>query len=225
MRLAAVTAAVLLASCASLAPRPRGSALDRPVLGPLQTALLYHQRTGTLAPDDRLVHWFGEVCGELDAVARRDAIARSRASLAEVRADAAATARWVVPIRQTLGGYELADGGFPTSLRRGAVIRFDRGDYCDEDLRYLLVFENGGAFARIDVPRERALEFVRSNPARRVVHEVEVEVVGAQADAVAPALVVEIIALRTRDAVSGAVLAESRGGARDTALRAALPAP
>jgi hypothetical protein len=224
MRLAAVAVTVLLASCAGWAPRPPASAFDRPVLGPLQTALLYHQRSGTVAPDARLVHWFGEVCGELDDAARRDAIARSRASLAEVRSDAAATTRWVVPIRQTLGGYDLAGRGFPTSLRRGAVIRFDRGDYCDEDLRYLLVFENGGTFASIEVPRERALEFVRSNPARRVVHEVEVEVVGAQADALAPALVVEIIALRTRDAVSGAVLAESRGS-RKLAVGAAARAP
>ncbi|WP_242393196.1 hypothetical protein [Anaeromyxobacter oryzisoli] len=226
VKIAVAVTASLLASCAAVAPRPPRAAFEGPVLGPLQTALLYHQRTGTRSPDDRLVHWFGEVCGELDPAARRAAIARSRSSLDEASEAAAATARWVVPVEQTLGGYDLAAGGFATSLRAGAVIRFDRGDYCDEDLRYLLVFKNGDHFASVNVPRERALAFVRGNPARRVVHDLEVEVVGAQAGATAPALVVDILAVRTRDAATGAVLAESRGvGRRGAAVHAAPPAP
>ncbi|BDG05448.1 hypothetical protein [Anaeromyxobacter oryzae] len=228
MRLA-VLAAVLLASCAAVpAPRPTPPSVpmsDRPILGPLQTALLYHQQTATPAPDDRLVSWYGEVCGELDPAARRAAAERARASLSQASAEAAATARWLVPVSQALGGYDLAVGGFPTSLHEGAVVRFGTGDYCNEELGYLVVFKNGGAFSSVAVPREQALEFVRTNPARRVVHELEVEVVGAQA-APAPALVVNIVALRTRDAVTGSVLAESRGVRRRVAAAAAhSPAP
>ena len=209
---AALLAAALLASCAGARPPP-GSGdgrRERPVLGPLQAALLYHQRSLTAPPDDQLVRWFGEVCGELDPAARLAAADRARASLAEVSASAASTARWIVPVRQTLGGYDLRAGSFPTSLRKGAVVRFGRTQYCDEDLKYLVVFKNGGAFSALDVPRERALEFVRGNPGRQVVHELEVEVVGAQRSP-APTLVVDIVRLRTRDAVSGAVLSESRG--------------
>jgi hypothetical protein len=214
--------ALLLASCAVVAPPGSGARGERPVLGPLEAALLYHQRTATRAPD-ALVSWYGEVCGELDPAARRDAAERARVSLSQAGATAADTARWRVPIRQSLGGYDLRQGGFTTSLREGAVVRFERGEYCNEDLRYLLVFRNGGAFAQLDVPRERALELVRSNPTRTVIHELEVEVVGAQR-VPAPALILNIVALRTRDAASGTLLAESRGGRRRAADERA-PAP
>jgi hypothetical protein len=156
---AALLAAGLLASCAGSRPPPGSGdgSRERPVLGPLQTALLYHQRSLTSAPDDRLVQWFGEVCGELDPVARRAAADRARASLADASASAASTARWTVPVRQTLGGYDLRAGSFPTTLRKGAVVRVGRTAYCDGDLEYLVAFENGGAFSALDVPRERAL--------------------------------------------------------------------
>ncbi len=204
--------ALLLASCAHAGRgvAPPWPAL--PALGPLQAALLYHQQAGVPAPDDKLVQWFGEVCGEADEAARAQAAAAARPRLAEAAREAAGTSRWVVPVAQTLGGYDLVQGGFPTNLRDGTVVRFGPSDYCRQELAYLLVLRTGGDFGIVRVSQEDATAWVRQNRERTVIHDVEVEVDGAQPAAPAPAVFLRVLRVRTRDAVKGTVIGDSGAG-------------
>lgn len=209
-RLAAAlaVAAHVAALVAAPAARAAGGA-ETPTLGPLEVALLYHQRSRSVAPEDKLVSWFGEVCGEKEPAARAEAKKLALAPLRTAAHEASFTTRWRVPVRQTLGGYDVTRGGFPTSFRAGSVVRFGPNAYCHEDLSYLLVFENGDEHGVVALAKDRALDFVRTNPSREVVHELEVEVVSAQREP-APALVVRIVRMKTVDARRQTLVADSR---------------
>jgi len=212
MRVAAtVPALLLLGACATTAPSGTDPAhwAALPVLGALQVPILYHQASGTPLPADRLIHWYGGVCGEKDAAARPAAEAAARASLARAVSEAGRAGRWVVPLRQTLGPYDAQRGGFTTSLRTGGVVTFDPSDYCRQPLTYLLAFENGDRWSLLRLSEERARQFVRSNLTRTVVHELEVEVSRVQAGPPAPTVLVRIVRLRSKDAVGGAVLVDT----------------
>jgi hypothetical protein len=211
MKVAALLAALLLGACATGGRGPRVD-VDVPVLGPLQAALLYHDRSHTPLPADQLVQWYGEVCGEKDPEARRAAAATARPELELAGHDAARADRWRIPLRQDLGGYDLVESAFPTTLRAGAAVTFDRSQYCGEPLTYRVVFRNGADYALVRIPHDEAVAFVRNNPARSVVHDLVVEVVGAQDGPGGPALVVDILGIRTRDAASGTTLAETVAG-------------
>jgi hypothetical protein len=195
--------AVLLPAVAARAEEPA------PVLGPLEAALLFHDQAHTSAPEDRLVSWYGEVCGEQDRDARAAAARAAREPLRRLAHQAAFTERWRIPLRQTLGGYDLTREGFPTTLHTGAVIRFGAASYCGEPLTYLVAFENGDEHAMVHVPKARALDFVRQSPGREVVHELEVEVVRARPGP-EPVLVVRIVRMRTLDARRQTLVADSR---------------
>jgi hypothetical protein len=192
-------------------PMPESHWAALPVLGALDVALLYHARSGTAPPSARLAHWYGEVCAAPDAAAREQAALAAGPMLDEAARRAAGTRRWVVPVNQTLAGYDLGRGGFATNLRRGTVVPFDRFAYCRQDLAYLVLFENGQDFALLPVAEDRARAFVRSSASRKVVHDLEVEVTGAQPGPPSPTLVVRIVRIRTRDAVTGRILAEHAG--------------
>jgi hypothetical protein len=212
MRLAAISCAVLLlGGCATTGAREPAPAhwAALPVLGALQVPILYHQAAGTPLPEEQLLSWYGDVCGERDAAARTAARATARASLARAVAEAGRAGRWLVPLRQTLGPYDAQRGGFATSLRTGGVIRFDPSDYCKEPLTYLLAFANGSDYALLRLSEDRARQFVRANLTRAVIHELEVEVLRVQAGPPAPTVLVRIVRLRAKDALSGAVLADT----------------
>jgi len=212
MRVAATVCALfLLGACAT--PRTREASLAHwaalPVLGALQVPILYHQAAGTPLPADQLTSWYGDVCGEHDAAARPAAEAAARASLARAVGEAGRSERWLVPLRQTLGSWDAQRGGFATSLRTGGVVKFDPSDYCKQPLTYLLAFENGSDFSLLRLSEERSKQFIRANLTRTVVHELEVEVRRVQAGPPAPTVLVRILRLRSKDAVSGAVLADT----------------
>jgi hypothetical protein len=212
MRVAAtVCALVLLGACATTSPRESSAAhwAALPVLGALQVPILYHQAAATPLPADQLISWYGDVCGERDAGSKPAAEAAARASLARAVAEAGRATRWLVPLRQTLGSYDPQRGGFATSLRTGGVVRFDPSDYCKQPLTYLLAFENGSDFSVLHLSEERAKQFVRANLTRTVVHELEVEVSRVQAGPPSPTVLVRIVRLRAKDAVNGAVLADT----------------
>lgn len=197
-----------LALVALLVAAPAPARDEAPLLGPLEAALLFHQHAKTVAPEDRLVSWYGEVCGERDRDARAAAAKVAREPLGRAARTAAFTSRWRVPLRQTFGGYDLAKEGFSTPLKDGAVIRFGASSYCGEPLTYLVAFENGGEHALVRVPKERALDFVRASPGREVVHDLEVEVVRALPGP-EPVLVVKIVRMRTVDAKRRTLVADS----------------
>jgi hypothetical protein len=214
MRAAALAAVLSLSACAGGRPGavPPEHWAGLPTLGPLEAALLYHRESGTVPPEERLIHWYGEVCGELDVSAREAAKPEARAALARAAAAAARRDRWMVPLRQTLGAYDLRRGGFPASLRKGAVVAFDRSDYCGQDLSYLVLFRNGARHDFLAVEEARARRFVRENPLRTVVLQLEVEVGGAQPGPPSPTLLVRIVRWRALDAVNGTVVAEGADG-------------
>jgi hypothetical protein len=211
MRLAAACTALLLCACASTAPRAAAPAhwASLPVLGALQVPILYHRLAETPLPADQLLAWYGDVCGEAAPEARATAAAARRPLLAKAEAEAARTTRWVVPLRQALGSYDAALGGFPTTIRTGGVVKFDPSDYCKQPLTYLVAFLNGDDYGVLKLPEAQAKRFVRANFGRTVVHELEVEVRRVQAGPPAPTVLVEIHRLRTKDAVSGLVLWDS----------------
>lgn len=178
------------------------------VLGPLEAGLLFHQRSGTAA-EPGLAYVWGDVCGEPDPRARAQAVRDAQPRLEQASRAAAARGAWVLPLRQTMGAYDLAKGGFTTGLRKGSVVRFDRSDFCRQDLSYLVAFRNGDDWSVLRLPEDAAVKFVRSNPARTVVHELEVEVVGWQPGPPGPTLLVDVVRLRTRDALSERVIFDS----------------
>jgi len=212
--LAAACAAVLvsLTGCATVRSGEASSShwASLPVIGPLEAGLLYFERSG-VPPDPRLVFAWGDVCGERDEEDRARAVAAAQPRLGEAADRVAGRRSWTVPLRQTLGNYDLLKGGFPTGLRQGAVVRFDRSDFCRQDLSFLVAFRNGDAYALLRIPEEDAKALVRSNPARTVVHDLEVEVVGWQPGPPGPTLLVDVVRLRTRDAVTGRVVYDSGG--------------
>ena len=65
-----------------------------------------------------------------------------------------------------------------------------------------MAFRNGDAYAVLKLSEDRARQLVRGNPARTVVHDLEVEVVGWQPGPPGPTLLVDIVRFHTRDAVS-----------------------
>lgn len=216
--IAAVVAVLTLGACASLrsGTAAAGHWSSIPIMGPLEAGLLFHQRSDT-PPDRRLVFAWGDVCGERDEVARAQAVTAARPRLDEAARTAWERDTWVVPLRQTMGAYDLQKGGFPTGVRTGSVIRFDRSDYCRQDLSYLVAFRNGDAYSMLRLSEDGARHLVRSNPGRTVVHDLEVEVVGWQPGPPGPTLLVNIVRMRTRDALSERVvfdtaLPEPRGG-------------
>jgi len=206
-----ICALLLLGACATTGPREPAPAhwASLPVMGALQVPILYHRAAGTPLPAEQLLSWYGDVCGERDAAARPAALATARASLSRAVADAGRAERWLVPLRQTLGSYDAQRGGFATSLRTGGVIRFDPSDYCKQPLTYLLAFANGDDYALLRLSEDRARQFVRANLTRMVVHELEVEVTRVQEGPPAPTVLVRIGRLRTKDALSGAILADT----------------
>ena len=212
MRVTATTCALLLLGGCAAAGHPEAAPAhwaSLPVLGSLQVPILFHQAAGTPLPEEPLLSWYGDVCGERDATARPATLSTARASLARAVADAGRAERWLVPLRQTLGAYDAQRGGFATTLRTGGVIRFDPSDYCRQPLTYLLAFANGADYALLRLPEERARQFVRANLTRMVVHELEVVVTRVQDGPPAPTVLVRIERLRTKDALSGAVLADT----------------
>jgi len=199
----AVTAVLVLGACAGLRAGGAGGShwSTLTVLGPVEAGLLYHLRSDT-PPDPRLAFAWGDVCGERDDGARSQALAAAQPRLERASREAWERTSWVMPVRQTLGAYDPQKGGFTTGLRTGSVIRFDRSDFCRQELSYLVAFRNGDAYAVLKLSEDRARQLVRGNPARTVVHDLEVEVVGWQPGPPGPTLLVDIVRFHTRDAVS-----------------------
>lgn len=208
--IAAVVAVLSLGACATgrsgTASASHWSALT--VMGPLEAGLLYHQRSET-PPDPRLAFAWGDVCGEIDPAARSQALEAAQPRLAQAARVAAEHDAWVLPLRQTMGAYDLKRGGFSTGLQTGSVVRFDRSDFCRQEVSFLVAFRNGNAYSVLRLPEESARLFVRANPARTVVHDLEVEVVGWQPGPPGPTLLVDIVRMRTRDALSDRVILDT----------------
>jgi hypothetical protein len=211
-KVVAVVAVVLLGGCAALRAQDPSAAAGHwsalGVMGPQEAGLLYHQRAG--APLDlRLAYAWGDVCGELDRATREAAVEASGPRLERAAREAGEREAWKLPLRQTLGGYDLQKGGFSTPLRKGAVVRFDRNDFCRQELLFLVAFRNGDDFAVLRLSEEAAKRLVRSNPARTVVHDVEVAPVGWQPGPPGPTLLVDVLRVRTRDALSDQVISDT----------------
>lgn len=206
----AIVAVLTLGACASMRDATAASRhwSGLTVMGPLEAGLLYHQRSD--APfDPRLAFAWGDVCGEKDEAARAQALAAAQPRLRAAATEAAEKASWALPLRQALGAYDQRRGGFPTVIHKGSVIRFDGSDYCREGLSFLVAFRNGDRFALLPLADDGARQLVRANPARTVVHDLEVEVVGWQPGPPGPTLLVDILRFRTRDAQSDRVLYDS----------------
>ncbi len=214
-RFVAAVAVLSLTACATAQTGAASAShwAGLPIIGPLEAGLLYHDRAGT-PPDRRLVFAWGDVCGERDEQARAQAVLAAQPRLAAAARRVAEQVTWDIPLRQTLGNYDLQRGGFSTGIRQGSVVRFDRSDFCRQDLTYLVAFRNGDAYSTLRIPEEDAKRLVRTDPSRTVVHDLEVEVVGWQPGPPGPTLLVDIVRLRTRDAQRDQVVfdsAEARG--------------
>jgi hypothetical protein len=210
--IAAILATLTLGGCAAVRAGDDAAAAAHwralTILGPLEAGLLYHRRSGT-PPDPRLAYAWGEVCGEPDLAARDQALAAAGPRLEQASADVAERDAWRLPLRQTLGAYDLQKGGFATPVRTGSVIRFDRSDFCRQEVLYLVAFRNGDDHAVLRISEEAAKQFIRANSARSVVHDVEIEPVGWRPGPPGPTLLVDIVRVRTRDALSDKVLFDS----------------
>jgi hypothetical protein len=207
-RTSLAAAALLLAACATT---PTGQATDpwttTAPLGPLQVALLYHQRSATPAPAALSLAW-RELCQAGDAEAQAEAVKGAAARLEAESERVAALDRWQVQVRQQLGPYDLRSGGFHSVLKAGAVIRFDPFNYCFRELHYLLAFRNGGAHAILPVDQMAAKGLLRRDPSRAVTIDLLVEPVATQADHGEPTLMVDITRLRVTDG-TGTVLLDT----------------
>ncbi len=206
-------AAVAVLSLAACATARSGTASGShwsnvSTLGPLEAGILYHQRAD-IPLDPRLAFAWGEVCGEREPEARAAALAAAPPRLEAAANQVAERDGWSLPLRQTLGNYDVKQGAFATTLRRGSVVRFDRSDFCRQDLSFLVAFRNGDEWSRLRLSEDGARRLVRANPARTVVHDVEVEVVGWQPGPPGPTLLVDIVRMRTRDAVSDRLILDS----------------
>jgi hypothetical protein len=199
-------AALLLAACATATAggaRDPWSAAEP--LGPLQVALLYHQRSSTPAPLALALAW-PDLCQARGVEAQGQAVAGAKARLDAEAKRVDATERWQVQVRQPLGPYDLQRHGFQTVLRAGAVIRFDAYAYCFRELRYLLVFRNGGAHALLPLDEEGARRLLRRDPSKSVTIDLMVEPVATQVEDGEPALVVDITRLRASDGTGSLLL-------------------
>ncbi|MBK9517788.1 MAG: DUF4852 domain-containing protein [Anaeromyxobacter sp.] len=214
---AALATLLLLGGCASLRGRsdPAAHWAGLAILGPLEAGLLYGLRTSA-DPDPRLALAWGDVCGERDEAARQAAMAASRPRLEAATRQAWKHETWTMPVRQQLGAYDLQRRGFPTGVRNGSVIRFEGADFCRQGLAFLVAFRNGDKFSTLKVSEDGARQFVRGNSLRTVVHDLEVVVVGTQPGPPGPTLLVDVVRMRTRDALSERVIF-------DTALPEPLP--
>lgn len=208
--IAAVVAVLSLGACLTMrtGSSSAGHWAALSVMGPLEAGLLYHLRSDT-PPDPRLAFAWGDVCGEHDPAARSQALAAAQPRLAQAADAAGDKGAWVLPLRQTMGAYDLKKGGFGTGVQTGSVIRFDRSDFCREDLSFLVAFRNGNAYSVLHLSEDGARRFVRSNPARTVVHDLEVEVVGWQPGPPGPTLLVDIVRMRTRDTLTDRLLLDT----------------
>jgi hypothetical protein len=175
-------------------------------------ALLYHQQAGSRPHPELSLAW-PELCQVRGAEAQAAAIRGAAPRLAEEETRVAGISTWHVQIREALGPYDRTAGGYRTSLRPGAVIRFDTFNYCFKDLRYLLVFRNGESHGLLRLDEEAARALLRRDPSRVVTLDLLVEPAGAQQDNGAGALLVDILRLRAVDA-TGAVLLDSEDADR-----------
>lgn len=180
-------------------------------LGPLATALLFHQRADVPYPEEALAASLPGVCRVADQEARQEALDGAWERLRQ--ADRAARARpsWRLTLPQALGGYDLRRGGFPTGLALDGGPRYGRLQFCgQEGLSYGVDLSNWKAYDLVPVPEERARAFVRANMQRQVDLDLELEVAGTEAG---PTRIVRfrILRLRVRDAVGGEVLGEVGG--------------
>jgi hypothetical protein len=218
---AALLAAALLAGCATARGTPDGAAPDPAAsgpattwerlepLGPLATALLFHQRADVPYPEEQLAASLPGVCRVADAEARQVALDGAWERLRQADRAARARRRWLVSMPIALGGYDLRRAGFPTGVGRDGGPRYDRLQFCgQEGLSYGVDLVNWRAFDLVPVPEDRARAFVRANMQRQVDLDLEVEPVGAEAG---PTRVVlfRILRLRVRDSVGGDVLGEA----------------
>ncbi len=219
MKHLAASAALLLAGCAagtwSSSPDAEARRWDGlPRLGPIQVALLYHRVSGIPAPASALARAEPLGCAPRDD---RDRTAPGSGAAGQLRADEAAVAgtrRWLLPLRRTLGAYDMVLGGFPTGLRDGAVVAFAGPDYCGEPLDYRVALTNGGAFGLLPIDAGAAVRLIRDSPSREVEQDLEVEVTGAQPVGGRPVLLARIRRLRSRDAATGAILSSTEGDPR-----------
>lgn len=201
-------AALLLAACATTSGgRGADPWTTTASLGPLQVALLYHQRSATPAPPALALAW-RDLCQVGGAEAQAQAVKGAAARLGAEGERVAATSLWQVQVRQQLGPYDLRSGGFQTVLKAGAVIRFDPFNFCFRELRYLLAFRNGGAHAILRLDEAAAKGLLRRDPSRAVTIDLMVEPVATQVDGGEPTLVVDITRLRATDG-TGTVLLDS----------------
>jgi hypothetical protein len=129
--------------------------------------------------------------------------------LLQAQKAAAGRPRWRITLQQSLGGYDMVRGGFPTGLTRESGPRFGGAQFCFQgDMNYAVGFANWKAFDLFPLDGERARTFVRSNGLRSVIEDLEVEAAGAEA-AATPLLLVRIVRLRVHDAQSGAQLVDT----------------
>jgi hypothetical protein len=215
-------AALLATGCAAAgrgaapdgaAPAPGGHGAATPwdrlePLGPLATALLFHQRADVPYPEEALAASLPGVCRVADAEARQEALDGAWERLRQADRAARERRRWLVSMPIALGGYDLRRGGFPTGVGRDGGPRYGRLQFCgQEGLSYGVDLVNWKAFDLVPVAEERARAFVRANMQRQVDLDLEVEPVGAEAG---PTRVVlfRVVRLRVRDAVGGEVLGE-----------------
>jgi hypothetical protein len=219
LRTHALTLATVLAACASTgtpaAGSPAPSAGGPPSawaelepLGPLATALLFHQRASVPYPEEELAASLPGVCRVVEPEARQEALDGAWERLRQADRAARSTRRWLVSMQVALGGYDLGRAGFPTGLTRDGGPRHGRLQFCGaEGLSYGVDFVNWKAYDLVPVPDARARAFVRANMQRQVDLDLEVEPVAGEPG---PVRVVRfrITGLRVRDAVGGEVLGE-----------------
>jgi hypothetical protein len=218
----AITIAALLASgCAAAGRTAAGDASPAPAaggpatawgdlepLGPLATALLFHQRISIPYPEEALAGALPGVCRVADPEARKEALDGAWERLRQADRDARARRRWLVSMPIALGGYDFGRAGFPTGLTLDGGPRYGRLQYCGaEGLHYGVDLVNWKAYDLVPVPEGRARDFVRANMQRQVDLDLEVEPVGAEPGATRVVLF-RITGLRVRDAVGGEVLGE-----------------
>jgi hypothetical protein len=177
-----------------------------PPAGPLQVALLYHHLAGTPPPPELAFAW-PDVCAVRGEAEQAVALRRAAPRLAEAARAVDAAPSWRVQLRQELGAWDAAQGGFRTVLRNGAVVRFEPADFCFADLRYLLAFTDGDRFSLLPADAAAATRLAQADPSRAVTYDLEVRPSGHRLEGGVPLLLVSVVRLRARDA-RGAVVAE-----------------
>jgi hypothetical protein len=177
-------------------------------LGALEVAFVHQQLADEPEPTEALASALPGVCGITDDAKKQEALEGAFARVSDGIKEAVATRRWRIQLTTELGGYDFPHAGFLTGLTEDAGPTYGRGDYCWQPVELSVVLQNWSDYALVAVPRERAIPFARGNQQRVVQQELEVEVVGARAGP-PKAVVVRILRLRLKDAVSGAWLADT----------------